>query len=88
MHYFRGRQLITCSGLAVLFLLAAVRVHMRVHTTLVGYELGRLKNHEAELLEERSLLKMELAKLTTKSQLTNLANSDARASHFRNLAAK
>ena len=48
---------------------AVGRVHVRVQTTLLGYEIGRLKNDEATLLEERSLLKMQLAKLTTKKHL-------------------
>jgi hypothetical protein len=89
MKSFMSRQLLTYLGLFVFFALAATRVHMRVHTTLIGYELGRLKNHEAELLEERSFLKMELARLTTKSQLSLMANSrDDESSHLRSLASK
>jgi hypothetical protein len=89
MKRVKGSHLLKYFGLFAFFFVAATRVHMRVHTTLIGYELGRLKNHEAELLEERSFLKMELARLTTKSQLSLLANSrDDEASHLGSLASK
>lgn len=50
------------------------RAHLRIQTTMVGYELGKLKSEEASLLEKRSQLQMELAKLTTKKELLNFAN--------------
>ena len=57
----------------VLFGLAFVRVHLRVRTTLIGYEIGKLKTKEAKLLANRSQLRMLHAKLTTKEQLETLA---------------
>lgn len=53
--------------------LAFGRSYVRIQTTLIGYELGDLKDKEASLLERRSHLQMELAKLTTKTHLTALA---------------
>jgi len=50
------------------------RAHLRIQTTMIGYELGKLKSDEASLLEKRSHLQMELAKLTTKKELLNFAN--------------
>lgn len=60
---------------ATLFL-ALGRSYVRSHTTLIGYKLGELKEKEAILLEQRSYLQMELAKITTRSQLTMLAQTD------------
>jgi len=48
------------------------RIFVRVQTTSIGYELGRLKTKEGELMEERAQLKMELARSTTKKNLLNL----------------
>ncbi len=48
---------------------AFVRVHHRVQTILLGYEIGKLKEHESQLLKKQSLLNMELAKLTNKQNL-------------------
>jgi hypothetical protein len=57
------------AGAALLVAVALGRIHLRVQTTLVGYDLGGLKAEEAKLLEERGFLKMQLAKLTTKKHL-------------------
>lgn len=59
----------------VVFLVSLTRVHLRVQTTMIGYELGKLKDSESHLLERRSFLKTELAKLTTKNNLSLLADS-------------
>jgi len=58
---------------AVLFGLAFLRVHMRVQTTLIGYELGKLKQQESSLLEEKSQLQMTYAKITGKEYLSVLS---------------
>lgn len=50
-------------------LLALLRVHIRVETTLIGYQVGKLKASEIELIHKKSLLTMQLAKLTTKQNL-------------------
>ena len=54
---------------------AIVRIHLRIQATLVGYEIGHLKSEEGRLLEQRSALKMELAKVTSKKHLM-AASSD------------
>ncbi|NDE14911.1 hypothetical protein EBZ80_08285 [bacterium] len=54
---------------------AFVRVHLRVKTTLTGYEIGRLKNMEGRLLAEKSELSVELARLTSKDALQAKENS-------------
>jgi hypothetical protein len=64
-----SKQFAVFAAASCVFALALARVHLRVQTTLVGYEIGRLKTDEARLLEERSGLRMQLAKLTTKKHL-------------------
>lgn len=49
--------------------IAFFRVHLRVKTTLVGYDIGRLKATEGRLLAEKSELSVELARLTGKDAL-------------------
>lgn len=68
-------NLILCFGFMLIFSLAFARVHLRIQTTLIGYNLGKLKAQEASLLEERSHLQMTLAQLTTKNHLSLMANS-------------
>jgi hypothetical protein len=68
-------NMILCFGFTLIFSLAFLRVHMRIQTTLIGYNLGKLKAQEASLLEERSHLQMTLAQLTTKNHLSLMANS-------------
>jgi hypothetical protein len=52
---------------------AFARVHFRSVTTGVAYDLGQLKTTEGRLLEQRSSLRGELARLTSKKQLEELA---------------
>ena len=59
----------------LIFGIAFLRLHVRIHTTLVGYDLGTLKAKEAALLESQSYLKMELAKISTKEHLSLVASS-------------
>ncbi len=61
--------------------IAFFRVHLRVKTTLVGYEIGRLKATEGRLLAERSELSVELARLTGRDalQARDLGPTDAPA---------
>lgn len=58
------------------FGLAFGRTYLRIQTTLMGYEIGKLKSEESELLQERALLQMSYAKLTTKAHLTLLSEDD------------
>lgn len=63
------RNMILSGFLASLFSIAFFRCYVRINTTLIGYRIGQLKGSESELLEERSRLRMKLAKLTTKDSL-------------------
>ncbi len=76
----RKLNLSSVAGLAAVLIigLAVTRIHLRVQTTLIGYEIGRLKTDEARLLEERGSLKMQFAKLTTKKHLMLMTESDGR----------
>ena len=58
--------------LLIIFTIALFCTHVRVKTILLGYEIGKLKSKESNLLKQRSLLTMELAKLTTKTTLESL----------------
>jgi hypothetical protein len=58
----------------ILALAAFARVHFRSVTTGIAYDLGQLKNNEGRLLEERSALRGELARLTTKKNLEKLSD--------------
>ena len=57
------------SAAFMIFALGLAQSHIRVTTTLVGYRLGSLKSQETELLTRRGQLKMQLARLSTKSHL-------------------
>lgn len=63
------------SALLIVVASAFGRIYIRIQTTSVGYELGALKTQEAELLEEKAQLKMDLATLTTKASLLKIINS-------------
>ncbi len=63
-------------SLSAILMTTLFQVHVRIQSTIVGYELGRLKSEEKRLLEQRGNLKMELAKLTTKRNLSLFAESD------------
>lgn len=60
----------------VLLIVALARVHFRVVTTTVAYHLGQLKGQEGALLEKRSVLQAELAKLTNKKHLLGLSHTE------------
>ncbi len=63
-----GKPFLAFGGVVILAL-SLGRIHLRVQTTLVGYEIGKLRAEETTLLEERAGLKMQLAKLTSKKHL-------------------
>jgi len=66
-----------CFAVGAVFFAALGRIHLRVQTTVVGYEIGRLKAQEGRLLEDRSELRLELAKMTTRQNLTMMLGDDA-----------
>lgn len=59
--------------LILAFAVAALRVHLRIKTTLTGYHIGKLKVEESRLLKDKSLLTMKLAKITTRKNLIKLS---------------
>ena len=76
-------------GTFIAFALALGQSHIRISSTLTGYQLGTLKTKESELLVRRSQLQMQLARLTTKGHL-NLITNDvfARTSKKETVASK
>ncbi len=74
LHSMNRSRGFVCLGVFTLLLSGAIfRVHMRVQTTLIGYELGELKTEEVELMRQRSQLQMQLAKLTSHDHLRLMA---------------
>lgn len=69
LHKHIGMNGLITAGLALALVAAVGRIHLRVQTTLIGYGIAELKEQESKLLEERSLLKVQLSKLTTKKHL-------------------
>lgn len=57
----------------VLFFLAILKLHIYTQMTILGYNIGELKNKETYLLEQQNLLKIELAKITSKETLIMMA---------------
>ncbi len=60
-----------------LFVLASMKAFIKIQTTIVGYRIGQMKQLESELLENQSTLKMDLARLTTRQSLGQLALKNA-----------
>ena len=52
------------------FVAAGLRIHLGIESTVIGYQLGRLKESESQLLEKRSQLLMQYSKMTTRQALT------------------
>ncbi|MFK7823779.1 MAG: hypothetical protein AB8G05_06470 [Oligoflexales bacterium] len=61
---------------ALILIFSFLRIHSRIQITLLGYEIGRMKEREADLIKVRSLLTMELAKITTKEHLQEIVAND------------
>ena len=61
----------------VLIGLGMLRIHLRVQTTMIGYEIGHLKASEARLIESRNTLKMQLAKMTSQKHLQQIIQVNA-----------
>ena len=61
-------------AILILLFLSFAKTYVKTQVIIVGYEIGRLKTQEALFLKKRSLLTMQLAKLTTKTQLEKLIN--------------
>lgn len=74
-----SKQAIAVAIFLMISSLSFGRALLRTQTTLIGYEIGSLKKKEAELLAERSLLNMELAKLTTRQHLQLLSEEEKKS---------
>ena len=56
--------------MAILVVMASsLVIYYRVHITVIGYNIGTLKDQEDSLLAMRSELKMRLAQITTQEAL-------------------
>jgi regulator of replication initiation timing len=62
------------------FGLASFKAYITIQTTIIGYKIGQMKQTEADLLESQSTLKMELAKITRRESLMNMA-AEANENH-------
>ena len=69
---------------ALILIFSFLRVHSRIQITLLGYEIGRMKEREADLIKVRSLLTMELAKITTKEHLQQIVTNDLKNTDTKN----
>jgi regulator of replication initiation timing len=77
-------QFLTLSAILIMVFSFGIGVaYLRIQSTLIGYQLGELKDRETALLEQRSRLKMELAKLTKKENLTILASDKSNSQQNR-----
>jgi hypothetical protein len=67
------------SGIAALTLgltlISIGRIHITVDSTVVGYDIGRLKGQESQLLEDRARLKAQIAGLTSREHLTMMTDA-------------
>lgn len=81
---------VSASLLILAFCMALTIAYLRIQSTLIGYQLGELKDQEAHFLEKRSRLKVDLAKLTKKENLTILAsrNPDCKSNDENSLASR
>jgi hypothetical protein len=76
MKYLNRTQTVVYLASGLVFLACLSQIHIRIQSTIVGYELGRLKAEEKAMIDQRGNLHMELAKLTTKQSLTLFAESE------------
>ena len=67
---------VTSTILLTLIIASFIKIYVRTQTTLIGYNLGSLKEKEADLLEELSRKKSLLASISTKSKLKEFARKD------------
>ena len=89
MRYIGRFNGLIAAALVFTLCLAIGRIHLRVQSTLLGYEIAELKERESKLLEDRSYLKMQLSRLTTKKHLTLMSESlDGRTGDKTRVASK
>ena len=73
MHFRTAVALFSVS--IVLFFSSLFHITVKMQTTLIGYEIGRMKAEESDLLRKKNYLKKELADLTTRDSLEKLTNN-------------
>lgn len=60
-------------SLTVLIILTFIKINLNITSITLGYEMGRLKSKESQLIKKRNSLRIELAKLKTKTSLQHFA---------------
>jgi hypothetical protein len=83
-----GRPFVVLAVFGVILAFSFLRVYLRLQTTLLAYELGDLKERENSLIDSRSKLQVELAKLTSQSQLLLLSHEPKRGNTLETFAAQ
>jgi len=58
--------------ISIFFIFSLFIIHIQIKTTLLGYEIGKIRFHENSLVKKISLLEMKLAQLTSKKKLQDL----------------
>jgi hypothetical protein len=74
LHSNKKITLLAYVSTLLAFLFAFSTSYIRINTTLIGYEIGKLKKEETSLLKKRSLLIMKHAKITTKQHLLSIVS--------------
>lgn len=67
---------------------AFLKVHLRLQSTIIGYDIGKLKTLESTLLRERSTLQVQLARLTNKDHLELISQNTNNSDKVSSLAAR
>lgn len=65
---FNIRNIIVLANV-VIFSIALIQIQINTNITMIGYKIGDLKEKESGLIETKSELKIQLTKMTTKSNL-------------------
>lgn len=73
MTYLKKKyKILIFVGFAGVVFCAFLKIHIKIQTIMIGYEIGKLKEEELILLKKRSYLTLSLAQLTTKDSLSAL----------------
>ena len=59
-----------------IFGLSIFRIHLRLQTTLIGYEIGKIKQKEIELRDKQSELRMLHSKVSTFKHLNLMSHHE------------
>lgn len=75
LNQAKGWYKVVTFVLSMVILCAFAQIHLRLQTTITGYNIGQLKNEELKELKNQSMLKLNLAKLSSRSHLEFASNS-------------